>query len=597
MPLPALRYRLDLTGHGHEVAVTLVVPREGTDAGRLRLYLPRWAPGSYLVREFARHVDWISASQGGRELAIRKSGTDEWTIDEAGGGDLAVRYGLYARELTVRTNYLDHERALIAGAATFLVPEGCEARDFELEVIQPDAWPEPQCALPSRDGIFLARGYDDLIDAPLAAGPCTVADFDVRGVPHRVAVYGRGDADAQGLAGPLRALCEAAAGVFGGDVPCERYLFIVEIGCAGGLEHADSSVCGFPVVSLTPDAEKRANLSLVAHEYFHLWNVKRIRPAALGPFDYRREALTPHLWVAEGLTSYYQYLLLQRAGILSPERLLAVYAGHVLELESTPGRLVQTLEESSHDAWIKFYRPHENTPNTTVSYYGKGAVVGLVLDLEIRARTAGRRSLDDVMRELWSGWKRRPERGFTDDELRAAFAAAAGSSMDAAIDECVRTRGELDVDSRLAAAGLELVRRKPREGGSLGVAFRRSEGRLLVERVVRDGPAAIAGLSPGEELIAIDGFRVDESEARALLDRSRPGQRVALTTTHWSRLREVEVTLGERPSSDYRMRKRRDAGEAERRVLKAWLGKTFEELDPLDEPHEERRAARGPRTA
>ena len=370
-----VRYVVDLSRPGHEIVVTATFPHPGPSGGTVHVFMPRWAPGSYLVREFARHVEWIRARQGAVELPVRKSATDEWRIETRDDSALIVEYGLYAHEMTVRTNYLATDRALIAGAATFLRPTEGDIGPLRVKIRQPEGWPLPECALPVEGGAFVAADFDELIDSPIAAGPRTVASFDVKGVPHRIAVYGQGDSDAEGLVEDVRATCEAASDVFG-DIPCSSYLFIIELGCGGGLEHAASSVCGIPVVARATDADWRRSLSLVAHEYFHLWNVKRIRPAALGPFDYRREAHTPHLWVAEGLTSYYQHVIGLRAGLLSAERFLTIMAAHVLDLESTPGRLVQSLEESSHDAWIKYYRPHENTPNSTVSYYGKGAVAG-----------------------------------------------------------------------------------------------------------------------------------------------------------------------------------------------------------------------------
>lgn len=584
------RYVVDLSRPGHEIVVTATFPAPSPGGGSLGVFMPRWAPGSYLVREFARHVEWIRARQDGRERPVRKSATDEWQVELGDDSVVTVEYGLYAHEMTVRTNYLAADRALIAGAATFLRPTLGDIGPLHVEVLQPPGWPAPECALPVEDGAFVAADFDELVDSPIAAGPRTVADFLVKDVPHRIAVYGDGDSSAAGMSEDVRATCEAASDIFG-DIPCSRYLFIIEIGCGGGLEHAASSVCGIPIVARGSDADWRKALSLVAHEYFHLWNVKRIRPAALGPFDYRREVHTPHLWVAEGLTSYYQHVIGLRAGLVSAERFLTILAAHVLDLESTPGRLIQSLEESSHDAWIKYYRPHENTPNSTVSYYGKGTVAGLVLDLEIRRRTAGERSLDDAFRTLYAAWKQRPDRGFEDEELRAAISSAAGSSMDGVIDEVARGRGDLDVDSRIAAAGLELVRRRS-GGGWLGVTLRRAEGKAFVDRVVRGGPAFEAGLAPGEEILALDGFRVDEPDLRSRLDAKAAGDEALLVSVLWGRLREIRVKLGPRPSTDFRCRKLPHADAAARAIASAWLRKPWDELAPLDEPPEDQRGGK-----
>jgi predicted metalloprotease with PDZ domain len=581
-----LRYELDLSRPGHELHMRLLVPH--AEAGALRLYMPRWAPGSYLLREFARHLDAIRATSRGVVLPARKEGTDAFVVEVAAAGPVEVTYLVYAHELTVRTNYLGSDRALISGAATWLVPEGRERSTFRVRVSVPEGWPAAECALPRDGDDFMARDFDALVDSPIGAGPAQVGSFVVRGVPHRIVVHGEGDARIERLTRDTKAICEAAASVFG-EVPCPQYLFLVEQGCGGGLEHADSSVCGVSPLAFASDAEARRALSLFAHEYFHLWNVKRIRPEALGPFDYRREAHTPHLWVAEGLTSYYQHLLCLRAGLVDPGRFLAILASYVMEIESSTGETFQSLEEASHDAWIKYYRPHENSPNTQVSYYVKGCVAGLVLDLEVRRRTSGRRSLDDMFRALWALWKRRPERGFSDAELRTAFAEAAGEPLDALIEEVARSARRLDVDSRLHALGLEIVRRPARPGAFLGIQVKRSEGRLVVDRVLRGSPAWTAGLAPGEEVVAIDSFRVDEADLRSHLDERSPGTPARLTTSLWSKLREVPVALGERPSLDYRFRKRPDVGAAGKAALEAWLGVSHERLVVLDEPPEDQR--------
>lgn len=584
-PLP-IRYVVDLSRPGHEIVVRVTFEPTLEVDGSVRVFMPRWAPGSYLLREFARHVDWIRASQAGSPLEVTKTSTDEWSISGCDASPLTLEYGLYAHELTVRTNYLAVDRALISGAATFLRPVQGELGPLRVEVLQPTAWPAPECALPKDDGAFVARDFDELVDSPIAAGPCSIAEFELKGVPHRIAVYGLGDKNADLLLEEVRATCAAAIDIFA-EIPCERYLFIIEIGCGGGLEHANSSVCGIPVLAHGSGPEWRRHLSLIAHEYFHLWNVKRIRPAALGPFDYRREAHTPHLWVAEGLTSYYQHLIGLRAGILGPERFLTIMAAHVLDLERMPGRLMQSLEESSHDAWIKYYRPHEGSSNTTVSYYGKGAVAGLVLDLEIRKRSKGERSLDDAFRILHAQWKARPDQGYTDAELRDALSQAAGSRMDDAIDEVARARGELDVDSRIEAAGLELTRRPGSIGAWLGVTLRDAGGRTFIDRVVREGPAWSAGLGPGEEVIAVDQMRVDGSDVRRYLDARRPGDEAIVTAALWGRLREVRLTTGARPSTDYRFRKADRASAAAKAVAQLWLGRAWADLTPLDEPQEE----------
>ncbi len=589
-----LSYTVDLTQPGHEVLVSAAFPLSAE--GDVELYMPRWAPGSYLIREFARMVNSIAAEQDGRPLSIEKTSTDGWTVRSARPGELVIRYALHAHELTVRTNYLGPDRALLAGAATYIVPAGSESSAARVRVVVPPDWPAAACPLAQQDGWFLARDFDALVDAPIAAGPCRSAEFTLHGVPHRVLVHGQGDTDPARLADACRRIATAAASLFGDSIPCASYLFFIQIDCGGGLEHADSSVCGFPALTFSRPAEARRALSLVAHEYFHLWNIKRIRPRGLGPFDYRREAHVPHLWVAEGFTSYYQHLLCLRAGLITPGRFLATMAAHLFEAEATTGQRFQSLRDSSHDAWTKYYRPHENSSNVQVSYYGKGALAGMVLDLEIRRRTGGERGLDDAFRELWRMY-RETGAGFDDAMLRDALATAAGERLDDVVDEVAMRAEILDAGSRLRAAGLDLVRRPGPPGGFLGIVPRAQDGALIVDRVLRDGPAWHARLSPGEEIVALDGWRVNEQRLRARLDAMAPGDRVELTSVLAGRLRTSEVRLAARPSQDYRVHKARTATAAERQVARAWLGVSWEALEPLDEIHEELRAGRGPRPA
>jgi len=590
-----LRYRLDLARPGHEVGVTATFPKPPVQDGVVRLYMPRWAPGSYLIREFARLVDWMEAEQDGRPIPVVKDGPDGWRAEGmTEGGPLVLRYGLYAHELTVRTNYLGEDRALLCGAATYVVPVGCEGRPARVEIEVPAHWPAAECPLPMEGNEHAACDYDELVDAPIAAGPCRIETFTARGVPHRIAVYGAGDTDPAVLASDAQAIAEAAADIFGGEIPSREYLFLIELGCGGGLEHADSSVCGFPTLAFATEAERRRSLSLVAHEYFHLWNIKRIRPQGLGPFDYRREAHVPHLWVAEGITSYYQHVICLRADLISPGRFLATWAAYVHEAEAAPGQRYQSLRASSHDAWIKYYRQHENSSNVQVSYYGKGALAGLVLDLEIRRRTKGERSLDDVFRALWARFRETGD-AYDDVQLRDAFAEAAGSRMDEAIDEVAERAQAVDVEKALRSVGLALVRRPAARGGFLGMFVRRTEGRVVIDRVLRDGPAWSARLAPGEEIVGLDGWRVDEPDLRARMDASRPGQAVTLTTSLAGRLREVRVELKSKPSQDYRIQKLRHADAGARAMLTSWIGTEWDGLEPLDEIHEELRPGRGPR--
>ncbi|MCU0727579.1 MAG: PDZ domain-containing protein, partial [Planctomycetes bacterium] len=362
-----------------------------------------------------------------------------------------------------------------------------------------------------------------------------------------------------------------AAEVFGGEVPCRSYTFLFHVleGAGGGLEHRDSCVCGFPPFAFRPKRSYQRQLSLISHEYFHTWNVKRIRPAELGPFDYGAENYTRLLWVSEGFTSYYDGLILRRAGLTSVPVFLDGLARMIRTLGETPGHAVDSVEQSSFDAWIKLYRPHENLRNMTVSYYLKGALVALLIDLTIRDATDGAKSLDDVLRALWAGYRARPERGFTESELMEALAGAAGRSLEPEIGAWVKGTGPLPFEETLARVGLALV---PSDGSGpsrpwLGIVP--GEGGKVKE-VLDGSPARAAGLNAGDELIALDGFRLGDLSER--LAEKQAADRVVFTVCRRGRLREIPVVLGGDPGFDRALRPREGAGEREERLFTGWLG-------------------------
>ncbi|MGA7991039.1 MAG: M61 family peptidase, partial [Thermoanaerobaculia bacterium] len=416
---------------------TVAMPRPEThlyeitmeiDPGRaktLDLVLPVWTPGSYLIREFSRHVRDFSAkeisSKGrgaggrgprpGRAVSAEKIAKNVWRLLLPSGKSspssslsILVSYRVYAHELSVRTSHHDASHGYGNGANLFFYIEGRKDEPQEVAFRLPRGW-KTSMALPARGGTFRAASYDELVDSPFECGTHRTYEFRVRGVPHTLAIWGRGNEDAAGLVGDLKKLVRQAAALFGG-LPYERYLFLVHLvpGARGGLEHrATQSVALDPWV-FRPEKEYRGALLLFSHELFHAWNVKRIRPEPLGPFDYTKEVHTKDLWALEGITSYYEVLLATRAGLLAREQAfeewMTSWAGHL----DTPGRAVQSAEMASYDTWIRFYRPDENSVNVAESYYRRGQLLGLALDLTLRGAAGGRRSLDDVMRLLWRRW-------------------------------------------------------------------------------------------------------------------------------------------------------------------------------------------------
>ncbi|MBU6325553.1 MAG: PDZ domain-containing protein [Bacteroidetes bacterium] len=523
---PELRYRVSFPEpHTHYAEVTLEI--SGFKEQVLDVRMPSWTPGSYLLREFAKSVEQVYAESEGKKVSYRRTDKNTWQFPVKGLKSLTVRYKVYAFEWSVRTSFIDADMAFLHQTSVFMMVEQLKHIPGTLEVLLPSAWKQMNVALPqTASGVFSFAHYDDLADAPLIAGNYETADFKVQGVLHTVAVVGQGNQDMDVFVRDLKAICDTTTGIFG-QHPCKNYLFIVlntEAG-GGGLEHANSCTVMMPRWQWNNPTRYKQFLGLCGHEFLHLWNVKRIRPEALGPFDYSRENHTDMLWVAEGITSYYDELILRRAGYYTREAYLEKVAAAINDLEQRPGRLYQTLAESSHDAWIREYRPNENSKNTTISYYGKGQVLAFLLDASIVSRTSGARNLDDVMKALWQQFLKRPERGFSNDEFYATLDAIGGAGLGAEFRRLVESTETPDYAGILAKAGIT-AQNPGKPEITLGISTAIENGRLMVKYVERDLPAWKGGLSVNDELVAVDGRRIGSNleEVNRLLISGTPVQ-------------------------------------------------------------------------
>jgi predicted metalloprotease with PDZ domain len=535
--------------------------------GAQKLAMPAWSPGSYLVRDYARNVrDFEGIGGPARKL-------DKQTWEAKGDG---LRYRVYAHEMTVRTSHVDAQHAFLHGPSVLMYAVGREREPCRIEIDVPSGW-QLVTALPRE-----CSGYDQLADTPIEMARSLLrAKFDAAGRPHEIAICGTPDAPVAPtvLAADVARIVEQAAAIFGG-VPYEKYLFLLHLAGgsgAGGLEHRDSSALIASPYSFRPRKKYEELLELFSHEHFHVWNVKRIRPRALGPFDYTRENYTRSLWVMEGVTSYYDRHLLVRAGLLSPKRYLEKLGEELARLRQTPGRFAQSLEESSFDAWIKFYKPDEATPNATVSYYLKGSLVAMAIDLEVRSKS--KRSLDDVMRLLWERYGRAPE-GFHDDDVGSLFEEATGVDLGGLFGAHVKGRGELDLEKWLALAGLKVEAPEAEagepEGGWLGAQMREIAGRLTLASVLAGSPAERGGLCPNDEVVALDGFRVDDKALRERIASRAPGTRVRLSVFRREELVDVTVELGAKPPESYAIKPDPNASPEARALGNAWLGDKLE---------------------
>ncbi len=575
---------LEPSTHRFAVTLTLAAP-----AAAQRLSLPVWIPGSYLVREFARHLSGFGAVQGARPVRMEALDKATWLAHCEAGEPLMVRYGVHAADASVRAAFLDAARGFFNGTSLLLRVEGREAEPHRLEIGGlPAGWRVATTLRPLEVdanglGSYRADSYDELVDHPVELGSFWRGAFEARGVPHAYVVAGAlPDFDAERLLTDARRVCEAAIDFWhpAGVPPFDRYLFLhnlVDEG-HGGLEHRTSTALISPRREMPQRGRSDTTdgyvnlLGLVSHEYFHAWNVKRMRPSEFARYDYGAENYTRLLWFFEGFTSYYDDLLLRRAGLIDAARYLRLVARTLSGVLATPGRKVQSVAEASFDAWIKYYRADENTPNATISYYAKGALIALALDLTLRSE--GRGTLDDVMRRLWNASAGGP---IDEAAIAAALAAVGGRSYAPELAAWVHGTDELPLQALLAGAGVEWTTEAATLAQRLGVRVAESAlTGIKVQTVLRGGVAEAAGLAPGDELIAIDGWRL-----RRLDDALRvlvPGQEATLLAARDQRLLSLGVCLPEagaavcEPPGAIALTLATDAAPSALALRQAWLG-------------------------
>ena len=573
----------NLGAHLFEVSCTVADP----DPAGQCFSLPAWVPGSYLIREFARHIVRLRASADGRPLGVRKIDKDTWCCEPT-SASITLTYEVYAFDLSVRAAYLDNTRGYFNGSSVFLRPHGLEDRACVLEICPPagEAFQDwrigtsmPRDGAPAFGfGRYRAANYDELIDHPVEMATFTLAQFTACSVPHDIIITGRHRADLDRLCRDLKAICEYQIRLFGEPAPMDRYVFLVlAVGDGyGGLEHRASTslICkrdnlprltpqGLEQDPCDPNVNEgyRSFLGLCSHEYFHTWNVKRIKPAAFTPYDLGREAYTTQLWAFEGITSYYDDLVLRRSGLISPDTYLEMLGETATRVWRGSGRLKQSVAESSFDAWTKFYRQDENAPNAVVSYYAKGSLVALALDLLLRARTGGKHSLDDLMRLLWQRYGQTgigiPEGGIeaaaeelSGMDLRDFFAQAVYGTEDLPLAELLAPFGirfqQRQAESDKDSGGKPAKEKAGRARSVLGARIASGEEARLAQ-VFDEGPAQQAGLAAGDVVIAVEGLRVSGRNLADAIASFAPGSRVQVHAFRRDELMCFELNLAEPP--------------------------------------------------
>jgi len=579
--------------HAHLFEIEVAVSRTGNAPQQEQLIMPVWTPGSYLIREFERNVQEFSVrDEAGTPLKWEKTNKNTWRIFTNGARAWQATYVVYANELSVRTSELNSDHAFWNNANLLMYLDGFLKSPSTVRVLAPDVWKVATAlpAVPGQRNIFRAENFDVLYDSPFEASNFKTIVFNVKGVPHRIVIDGIGNYDPERMRRDVQKIVETEVELMGGEIPYRDYTFFLHLRAngGGGLEHLNSCALGYPRFGFTirsgeratsaapnatetPERDYRGFLALVSHEFFHLWNVKRIRPDALGPFDYTQENYTKVLWVAEGITDYYADLVLRRAGLISESEYLSATARAIQNLQNTPGRLVQSVEESSFDAWIKYYRQDENSVNSQISYYDKGALLGLLLDLEIRKRSGGAKSLDDVMRYLYAEFFKK-DRNYGPADFQKACELMAGASLEEFFTKYVHGKEELDYNGALAAAGLRLeLSAAPGAKLYFGADLAQEDDRLIVRRVYAGSPAYESGLNAGDQIVAMDNLRVTRDFFNARLAEKKPGDLVNLTIFRFDDLSTLLIRLSDKREMTYRIAPVAAATALQKQIYANWL--------------------------
>ncbi len=559
-----------------DVSLEMHVPVEQR-GNHMYLSMPVWTPGHYLVEDYSRNVPEVKAfdSLTGDERKVSKMAKSRWAVAPEDSERIRVEYAAYGLVYDDTKSYIDSDHALINGASVFLCPEGMESRPQKVTLIPSGGWRRASTGLERvSEWEFMAEDYDVLVDSPIEVGNQETDSFKVGGTEYQVSMFDAGPIDREKFVRDLKAIVEATVPIFD-DVPYKRYVFIVGFtdDLGGGLEHLNSTVCMVPRFRMAPKEEYNLMMGLFSHEFFHAWNVKRLRPVGLGPFNYSGETYTKSLWIAEGITSYFDDLIVRRAGLYSVAEYLDAFAININLMKSLPGSRRQSAEEASFDTWIKFYKPDANSPNVTSSYYTQGAVIGWMLDMEIRRATNGAKKLDDAMRAIYQQTFLKEGRGYSDREFEAACCAIGGEQLKEIFDARVRGREEIDYDRYLGYAGLKLGPREEtgQEKGFLGVRVASEGGRNTVKACLAGSPAEAMRLATNDELLGVDGMRAGAEKLAFYVASRGPGSPIRLAIARNGLLMSLDGELGRRPTFEYRIRPLANVAEEQKALFKAWL--------------------------
>jgi predicted metalloprotease with PDZ domain len=559
----------------HYVDVQMMI--EGfEDQEYIDIKMPVWAPGSYLVREYSKNVERFNAKNTeGNSLSAIKTAKNTWRVHNP-KGKLVISYSVYGFEVSVRTSFIDDSRAFLSPVGTFMYVDGYLDLETSVKIHLYKSWNKISTGLQkiSEENTFYAPNFDILFDSPIEIGNQDTWSFDIDGILHECAMVGPADYSKDQLTEDITKIVREENKIWGSN-PNDYYVIVTHNyqNGNGGLEHLNSTILAASRFGYSQPSAYKNYLSLVAHEYFHLWHVKRLRPKALGPFDYEQENYTTGLWIIEGFTSYYDNLIIRRCGFFDETEYLQKLAVDFNLVYNRPGYLLQSAAASSFDTWIKQYRPDENSQNVAISYYNKGAMHAAALDIKIIAETHGAKRLDDIMKAAYEHFYLIENRGFEEDEFQALAEEVTAVNLDD-IFKAAHSTEDIDYNSYFNLVGYELVNQADdQDHQSLGIKIGSNEGHTVIKNIDRNSAAWKAGLNVHDELIAINGHRI-EINGKALdyiLSHSEEGEKVKILISRDGLIREIEVELLTSNKKSFSIERMTNATEEQRRLGNIWL--------------------------
>ncbi len=556
--------------HYFEITTTVDLSNVPYRKPHIDLKMATWTPGSYLIREFAKNIEAVKAEINGKPISISKINKNTWRVARSVDvKKIQVTYRVYAFELSVRTSFLDDSHGYINPASVLLYVNELSNLPQEVKIDPFKNFKVVSTALKETNKFtYIAKNLDELIDSPIEIGNHKVWDFKVNGIPHQIAFYGSVKVDSVRFIADVTKVCEEAQKVVG-EHPCDHYLFIMHnIGRGtGGLEHLNSTTCSVSRSAYESERGYQGILSLLAHEYFHLWNVKRIRPKTLGPFDYENENYTHNLWLSEGMTSYYSGVILQRMGKISNQEYVNRLAAEISSVENTPGSHLESAAEASWDAWIKYYRPNENSRNQTVSYYDKGSLLGYVLNAWIIKSTQGEKCIDDVFKYLYQAYYKKLNRGFTDAELEDAFSKVAGTSAKPLFESYIYGVQTPNYQGLFNEFGFTWA--NTYEGKSIPyVGFTALAGKIT--SVYRGSSAYVYGLNVGDEIVSVNKANFEGVDK--LLADKKVGDTILFIVKRDGLERSFMVPVLQSPLTSFSLTDQKTLTDNQKKLRMKWLG-------------------------